>query len=663
VFRYVADNIGGSLITDNLEEHFNTLRESDARFVVQDAGSYKGKVHYGTMLGPAPRPMIKTASVDYKKTTPLIQDPRTSFLALQVPEDRVILNQLYRYYDATDPIIQNAHRLHTEFPLANMMLADCGDPAVQKHFEEVWYDRIQGPTLLLDIGIEYNRLGNVVLFGAWNATDLMWDKLALLNIDNIKIEDTWLAQRPLIKLIPDENLKKIVNTQRPWSLYKQLHPEIIKYVRLHKEIPLDPANVWHITYNRAPYEVWGDPPVKSLLKLLFYETKLMDAQIAIAMRHIVPITLVRVGSEKAGWLPDESELADIQELLAARELDPNMSIIYHYGLNIDYIGATGKVLPVQQELTRIDELKLMGLGISKAFLGGEGGPTYSNASVALAVLRQRYLHITRKFSQFVEKGLFQPIADACGFYKTEKTVVGAAGARRVTYGDISKEANELRKQFKESSIRDFKDNQEFKEFLIARAVERLKKAARENRQYVFPKLDWNLITLAGDIDWRRWVSEFNSKFQTENGLPLVSESTLYRLLQLDEMSERKNVIREARERKIRLEMLRREGIPVQTQNQAGLGGELPFMGGGGGGFELPPIGGEEGGPTMEEPLGTPGMMGEELPTGGGLGEVGLPESPASQDSEHITKTASKDPVLDILEQEIATDLQKEIKGD
>lgn len=637
------------IITGNIESEFAAAQSNK-----QITHEYSPVSHH----------MGKTGAAGFSRTVPTIQDPRTSYLSLQVPNDQLILNSLYRFYDSTDPIIQNANRLHTEFPLSNMLLTDCGDPVIQTHYEEMWNDRVQGDMFLLDVGIEYNRMGNVVTFGAWNDTDFMWDKIAILNPDYIMIEDTWLAQRPLIKLRPDENLRAIVNTQKPKALFKQLHPEIIRYVQMNKDIPLHPANTWHISYNRAPYEVWGNPPVKSLLKMLFYETKLMEAQTAIAYRHIVPITLVKVGHEATGWLPDQAELQNVEQILAARELDPNMAIIYHYGINIDYVGASGKVLPVQQDLARIDEMKMMGMGISKAFLGGEGGPTYSNASVALAVLKQRYLHMTKKLSRFVGTGLFHPVADACGFYRVRQSKLGygKTGRCKYSYGEaIYKEAQEFTKDFTKESIRDFQDNQEFKDFVVAKSAERIQKTAYKQKEYVCPEIDWNLLTLAGDLDWRRWVSEYNDKFKQGTGISFLSDSTMYRLMGLDEDAERKSVIRELRENKVRVELLAQEGITIKPAgggSAAGLGGGDMFSGGGGG-MSMPDMGA----PTEEAPLGTPGEGA--IPAGGEVG-VMPSSSDAAMPTAHksgIKKQSAYDEILlNIMEKDIERSLKKEISS-
>ncbi|MCK4359197.1 MAG: hypothetical protein KAW92_10750, partial [Candidatus Cloacimonetes bacterium] len=237
---------------------------------------------------------IRSQAADISRTAPTFNDPRYTFTTLSIPTDLRTLNGLYRFFDDTDPIVGNAIRLHTEFPLAGYAFSDCGDPGIKAHYEEMW-DRIHGDQLLFDLGLEYWRIGNVFLFGAWNEVDFMWDQFAILNPDYVTVDTTWLSDKPLIKLQPDEALKRIVTTGQPKFLYEQLSPEIIKYVRLGQEIPLDPNNTFFIAHNKAPYEALGKSIIKRLLKMLIYEDRLNMANFAIATRQVIPITVVKLG--------------------------------------------------------------------------------------------------------------------------------------------------------------------------------------------------------------------------------------------------------------------------------------------------------------------------------------------------------------------------------
>src|SRR3972149_4879292 len=92
---------------------------------------------------------------------------------------------------------------------------------------------------------------------------------------------------------------------------------------MQKDIPLDPNNAFHLSYNKAPYEIYGKSIIKRILKMLVYEHRMHEAQFAIATRHVIPITVVKVGDPTTGWIPQQSEIDMVQELFASREIDPS----------------------------------------------------------------------------------------------------------------------------------------------------------------------------------------------------------------------------------------------------------------------------------------------------------------------------------------------------
>ena len=263
-----------------------------------------------------------SANLDISRNSPLFNDPRYTSSTLAIPTDDRTLHGLYRFFKDTDPIVSAAIRVHSEMPLANLELGECEDSGVQTHFEEMC-DRINLHRTIGDAVNEFWTIGNDYLFGAWNEKDYMWDQFTLLNPDYVKIESTWLNQKPLVKLIPDENLKKIVQTRSPEYLYKQLSPDIIRYVLYNNEIPLHPNNIFILSHDKAPYEVKGKSIIKRILKTLMYEDRLQQAQFAIATRHIVPLTVVKLGDPATGWVPSTDEMEAFREMLAGWEMDPN----------------------------------------------------------------------------------------------------------------------------------------------------------------------------------------------------------------------------------------------------------------------------------------------------------------------------------------------------
>jgi hypothetical protein len=85
-------------------------------------------------------------------------------------------------------------------------------------------------------------------------------------------------------------------------------------------------------------------------------------------------------------------------------------------LEVDYVGYTGKILPVVPEFQFVEDRILTALYTNKALTHGEG-PTYANASIAMEALQGRYLAKREKLEEFVKKKIFTKIAIQNGFFK------------------------------------------------------------------------------------------------------------------------------------------------------------------------------------------------------------------------------------------------------
>lgn len=589
-------------------------------------------------------------AAEISRTAPTFNDPRYTFTTLSIPTDLRTLNGLYRFFDDTDPVVGNTIRLHCEFPLSRISLREVGDPVIQHHYEDMW-DRIQLDKLLFDIGLEYWRIGNVFPYGAWNVDDMMWDQFVILNPDYVTVEGTYLNQRPFVKLQPDEHLKKIVTTGQPKYLYDQLPSEIVKYVRMGQEIPLSPQNVFHIAHNKSPYETLGRSIIKRILKSLIYEDRMSMANFAIATRQTIPITVVKVGDPNSGWVPNDEELAEVQEMLSAREVDPNFTIIYHWGIDIQFYGASGKIWNLTNEFNRIMKWKMLGLGISEAIL--TGGSSYATAYAQLEVLRQRYLHFQQTLQSFVYRGIFEPVANACGFYKTNDIVSGKYYNGRKFGKPMDPPETDLFS--KHAANFNNENNAEYVANMRSKSAKNL-----GEKTLVYPKLDWDLLSLSNDVQYRNFLMNFDRLFP---GQRKIADSTFYQAAKLDKDAERGKLAKEFKEnledqlRNAKVEKEYRKkfeaaGVPFPADKNipqkggaegtgaGGIGGGIPGAAPGGtpgtpgapGGMKLapgqpPPVGGTGGGNLMGSPAMPNAPIGKNNYTGNGTKTPGVPRNP------------------------------------
>ena len=565
------------------------------------------------------RSATAAAGADISRTSPTFNDPRYSFTTLSIPTDLRTLNGLYRFFDDTDPVVGNALRLHTEFPLSRISMKDHADPVIQAHYEDMW-NRISMEKLLFDIALEYWRIGNVFPYGAWNVDDMMWDQFVVLNPDYVTVEGTYLNKKPFIKLQPDEHLKKVVTTGQPKFLYDQLPREIIKYVRMGQEIPLSPQNVFHVSHNKAPYETLGRSIIKRILKSLIYEDRMSMANFAIATRQTIPITVVKIGDPQSGWVPNDEELDEVREMLSAREVDPNFTIVYHWGIDIQFYGASGKIWNLTNEFNRIMKWKLLGLGISEALLTGAG--SYASAYAQLEVLRQRYLHFQQTLQTFVYQGIFEPVAKQCGFYKTESTVAGKYYTGN-KYGSSDSKQAKITEMIR-------KHGTEFNNPESKLYINSLLKAQAADDGHVsgleYPKLDWDLLSLSNDVQYRNFLMNFDRLFP---GQRKVSDDTFYAAAKLDKKTEQAKL---AREHKQNLEDMLEKGKITKEYSEKFAAEGIPMPGDP---KEQQQQGGQPGGPGAPPgQQGTPGAPGGmNLPPGaappmGGTGGGNAAGSPA-----------------------------------
>jgi len=576
------------------------------------------------------------ASSDITRTAPMFNDPRYTSSTLAIPPDSRTLHGLYRFFGETDPIVGAAIKILAEMPLSDLRLGQCEDSGIQQHFEDMW-ERMNGFKMLSDLSQEFFELGDCVLFGAWNNADYMWDQFAILNPDYVKIESTWVNQRPLIKLIPDETLRKVVQTKSPRFIYQQLPPEIIRYVLFNQEIPLDPNNVFQISHMKRPYEQRGKSIIKRILKTLMLEDRFNQANFALATRHAVPMMLVKVGMADGSYLPSNEELDEVRSLMANFELDPNFSLIWHAGINIEHVGSNGKMLPVGPELDRIYRLKFIGLGVHEQLLAGQGG-SYSAAYVNAEIQRQRYLNYQLKVENFVHSGIFKTTADLCGFYRVKNAVASYSGVKSSKFGnDNNNIMQKLGEQFK--TLRDIQDNQEFKQFIKVKADEVKNMEQRQIREYVYPKLDWGSLSASTDENLKNFV-----KWLVDKRPHLVDDATLARLGRLDRDTQEKAYLEDLRRKQQRLLTISKEVLlPFMQDNKKGGGGPVDF--GGIGDISM------GGGGDMGGPGGSPeGMGGGEAPIGAG----GPPESAGGQ-----TPPAGFSGQLEQLQREVVGDILRD----
>ena len=360
-------------------------------------------------------------------TQPQFYSPLHTPQNWQIPSKRREVYQWLRYFSENEPKVAAALDFYASFPMNGFEL-QCDDSKIKRFFESL-NKKLNLEYWCKMISREFYMIGDVFPFleiqcDTCHGTNIdkrgklcdhkggTFSRLVVLNPDWIDVQANQFAPDPVITLLPDDDLKRVVWHKRPKALYDRLPAHIKQLILSGKPIPLDNNNVSHLKYNPYPYGVYGTSLIRRLFKMLTYKDKLMTAQWIVAERLILPIRVVKVGDAERPAGP--SDIADVQQQLAQTATDPNLTLVTHHAFDYDWIGSNGKVLTLSNEFDLINKEILQGLMINEALLSGEMAG-YQSAAIGAEALIQRMESWRMELARWIEDRIYKPIAQMRGF--------------------------------------------------------------------------------------------------------------------------------------------------------------------------------------------------------------------------------------------------------
>jgi len=282
----------------------------------------------------------------------------------QIPSKRLEQYQWARFFYENEPKVASSIDFYSKFPVTGFENV-CKDRNIKKHYDKLkktlhlerWLKLISHEVHLLGDCFPFLEVSCEHCNGTGRVGDEICDheggtvrRIVILNPDYVEVFTSPLNPDPMIALKPDEELINMVQKKTPG--YERLTPEVVRLISAGQPIRLDNRNVSHLKYGEGGYSRYGIGMVRRLFPILSYKTKLMVAQWIVAERLIVPIKIVKVGSDTrpAG----AADIAAVQQQLAATANDPNMTIVTHHAFELDWHGASGHVLTLSNEFEFIN---------------------------------------------------------------------------------------------------------------------------------------------------------------------------------------------------------------------------------------------------------------------------------------------------------------------
>lgn len=358
--------------------------------------------------------MFRGVHGDTVKQTPEVYSPLWLNSNLNLPRDRATINAWCRSFFALNPFVHNAISLHSTYPISKLSIK-CPNKDIEKFFDDM-IEEIDLMNICIQIAQEYWLLGEAFVYAELDEGKGKWSRLHIQNPDFMIVKRTVVASEPIIMLRPDENLKKIIFSNRPTDIEqrKQLNQHIIDSVRRGENIPLDNFHVSHLARRISPYEIRGTGLPVCIFRQLMLFDKLRESKYAQSDNMINPLTLVKIGS--ADYKPTFADLEAWRGVFEEAQYDKDFKIFTHEGVAVERVGWGQGIYDISGDITQLIKEIFVGMFVPPVMMDGGDTTTYANGSVALDVLRQRYMQFRNMMATWLKTKIFAPISKIQGFY-------------------------------------------------------------------------------------------------------------------------------------------------------------------------------------------------------------------------------------------------------
>jgi very-short-patch-repair endonuclease len=359
-------------------------------------------------------------------TPPGFYSPSHTPSAWQIPTNRKEVYAWCNYWYMNEAYVATSIDFYSNFSMNGYKL-DCPNGAVREYFEKLCNEKLQLDKWLPKIAHEYFLFGDAFILLEMDCKKCQgtcvdrktnqycdhegasWGGISVFDPNTIEVSpSSFITQDPIMSWLPNDQLVDICLKKKPEEVYNQIPEEIREQIRAKRPIKLNSIAATHLKCASSPYQTYGTSLIRRLFPTLAYRDKLRQAQWIVAERHILPIKIVKVGSDQrpAG----DDDLTNVQEQLSQLANDPLVTLVVHHAFEMDWVGAAGKVLQLTNEYELINDEILGGLQMNKAIVHGEG-PNYASAQVGLDALAARLETFRLEIKNWIEQKIFKPVAE------------------------------------------------------------------------------------------------------------------------------------------------------------------------------------------------------------------------------------------------------------
>lgn len=319
------------------------------------------------------------------------------------------IREFCRLLYLTHPVVAMCTDIFTKFPLQGMDL-ECKDDQLTDFYGTLFFDQLDYPNYLLDIGREYWLVGEAWPLGSFNEILGVWDDDELLNPDDVQVERSPFLKDPRFLIRLPETLRRVLQERSPaWEYEKlmQSYPELAAYAGRDSLMPVSNILLKQLRFKGDTFHKRGIPILMRGFRAIVQEEMLNAALDAIADRLYTPLVLAKLGASATDlgtavpWIPTQNDLENFEEAVDAALAGDFRIITHHFATDMQPVFGRENMPDLSADFDRVLDRILMIYGLSRTMLNGaEQGETYAADALNRDVVSQlltHYQEIIRSF--------------------------------------------------------------------------------------------------------------------------------------------------------------------------------------------------------------------------------------------------------------------------
>lgn len=218
--------------------------------------------------------------------------------------------------------------------------------------------------------------------------------------------------------IPTWLRKRIGDTAQNKTLVEDTPIEFLKAIREKKNIQFDTDNIYHFKNPSISMEddAFGTPPMLSIFKDAWLYQTYKRAQEAIAIDHVLPMTLLIPSSPGGDMSPHLSVnlnewAGKMQNIVQKWRRDPIGIFTVPFPAMVQNVRGDAKALNAFDEMNQVRQQIIGGLDVPQEFI--YGGLNWSGSSISLRVLENLFISKVTQLNNFLRDFIVPRVKQYC----------------------------------------------------------------------------------------------------------------------------------------------------------------------------------------------------------------------------------------------------------